>query len=147
MRFPGSWSSTFLANKRCQKHRQDIFVLDTAFALIEGHPVLAELDGILRLGQPPFFAGERLFEEFDTDLNVLRRLDLKTPSLRRSLHCESFAFIRVGVIAVGSGAKRHFGEACFASNRKRFCTCCFLTKRTTIPGVIFAEPLFSTPTV
>jgi hypothetical protein len=24
--------------KRCQKHRQDIFVLDTAFALIEGHP-------------------------------------------------------------------------------------------------------------
>jgi hypothetical protein len=24
--------------KRCQKHRQDIFVLDTAFTLIEGHP-------------------------------------------------------------------------------------------------------------
>ena len=24
--------------KRCLKHRQDKFVLDTAFALIEGHP-------------------------------------------------------------------------------------------------------------
>ena len=30
-----------LAKKRCQKHRQDIFVLDTAFALIEGHPTYA----------------------------------------------------------------------------------------------------------
>jgi hypothetical protein len=38
VRFPESWSSTSLAKKRCQKHRQDTFVLDTAFTLIEGHP-------------------------------------------------------------------------------------------------------------
>jgi hypothetical protein len=38
VRFPESWSSTSLAKKRCQKHRQDIFVLDTAFALIDGAP-------------------------------------------------------------------------------------------------------------
>jgi len=38
VRFPESWSSTSLAKKRCQKHRQDSFVLDTAFTLIEGHP-------------------------------------------------------------------------------------------------------------
>jgi hypothetical protein len=37
VRFPESWSSTSLAKRRCQKHRQGIFVLDTAFALIEGH--------------------------------------------------------------------------------------------------------------
>jgi hypothetical protein len=36
---PESWSSTSLAKKRCQKHRQDTFVLDTAFTLIEGHPL------------------------------------------------------------------------------------------------------------
>jgi hypothetical protein len=36
--FPESWSSTPLAKKRCQKHRQDTFVLATAFTLIEGHP-------------------------------------------------------------------------------------------------------------
>ena len=38
MRFPESWSSASLAKTRWQKHPQDKFVLDTAFALIEGHP-------------------------------------------------------------------------------------------------------------
>jgi len=38
VRFPESWSSTSLARKRCSKHRQEIFVLDNAFALIEGQP-------------------------------------------------------------------------------------------------------------
>jgi hypothetical protein len=40
VRFPESWSSTSLAKQTVQKHRQDIFVLDRAFALIEGHPAL-----------------------------------------------------------------------------------------------------------
>jgi hypothetical protein len=31
-------------SKRCKKHRQDIFVLDRAFALIEGHPLCSSLD-------------------------------------------------------------------------------------------------------
>jgi len=39
VRFPESWSSTSLAaRKTVPKHRQDTFVLDTAFVLIEGHP-------------------------------------------------------------------------------------------------------------
>jgi hypothetical protein len=38
VRFPESWSSTSLAKRTVQKHRQDIFALDRAFALIEGHP-------------------------------------------------------------------------------------------------------------
>jgi hypothetical protein len=35
-----SWSSTSLAKKRCSDTAQDIFVLDSAFALIEAHPQL-----------------------------------------------------------------------------------------------------------
>src|ERR1700685_185621 len=45
VRFPESWSSTSLAKKRCQKHRQDIFVLDTAFTLIDGHLLGSRVKG------------------------------------------------------------------------------------------------------
>ena len=38
MRFPESWSSTSLANKRCSRTAQENYALDNAFALIEGHP-------------------------------------------------------------------------------------------------------------
>jgi hypothetical protein len=37
--FPESWSSTPLAKKAVPGTAQDIFVLDNAFVLIEGHPV------------------------------------------------------------------------------------------------------------
>jgi hypothetical protein len=36
--FPESWSSTPLAKKAVPGTAQDIFVLDNAFVLIEGHP-------------------------------------------------------------------------------------------------------------
>jgi hypothetical protein len=38
VRFPESWSSTSLATKAVPGTAQGIFVLDTAFVLIEGHP-------------------------------------------------------------------------------------------------------------
>jgi transposase len=38
VRFPESWSSTSLAKKRCSRTAQDNYALDSAFALIEGHP-------------------------------------------------------------------------------------------------------------
>jgi hypothetical protein len=37
VRFPESWSSTSLAKKAVLGTAQDTFVLDSAFALIEGH--------------------------------------------------------------------------------------------------------------
>ena len=40
MRFPGSWSSTSLANSPGAPHRQGELCLDKAFALIEGQPFL-----------------------------------------------------------------------------------------------------------
>ena len=45
VRFPESWSSTSLAKKTVLRRRQDIFVLDSAFALIEGHPRPGEGQG------------------------------------------------------------------------------------------------------
>ena len=39
MRFQESWSSTSLANQAVLATAQDIFVLDSAFALIEGQPL------------------------------------------------------------------------------------------------------------
>ena len=38
--------------QRCSKHRQEIFVLDSPFALIEGHPGIVPIS---RVGHPPFF--------------------------------------------------------------------------------------------
>ncbi len=46
MRFPESWSSTSLGKQTVPKTPQDIFVLDTAFTLIEGHP---------HVGDPPSY--------------------------------------------------------------------------------------------
>ena len=37
-----------------QKHRQDIFVLDSAFALIEGHLRLSDQPNPFRLDKPQF---------------------------------------------------------------------------------------------
>jgi hypothetical protein len=51
--FPESWSSTPLAKKAVPGTAQDIFVLDNAFVLIEGHPVRALYRKTCRLGQPP----------------------------------------------------------------------------------------------
>jgi hypothetical protein len=48
MRFPESWSSTSLAKKRCLCTAPDNYALDSAFALIEGHPTPAESFGILQ---------------------------------------------------------------------------------------------------
>jgi len=42
VRFPEPWSSTSLAKQAVLGTAQDIFVLDSAFALIEGHPPLLE---------------------------------------------------------------------------------------------------------
>jgi hypothetical protein len=38
VRFPESWSSTSLVNSAVRKTAREKFALDTAFALIEGHP-------------------------------------------------------------------------------------------------------------
>ena len=40
VRFPEPWSSTSLAKTRCSKTPREKFVLDRAFALIEGHIIL-----------------------------------------------------------------------------------------------------------
>jgi hypothetical protein len=38
VRFPESWSSTSLAKNAVLGTAEEIFVLDNAFALIDGHP-------------------------------------------------------------------------------------------------------------